>query len=265
MIFNNLLSIYSDILFLFGFFVFVLGTAMGSFINVVVDRVIHGETLGGRSHCDYCKKTLEWYDLIPVISYVVLRGRCRRCHKKLSIQYLLVELATGTIYVMTWLLVPLASVILYWGIVSCAWIIFLSDLRYKLISDYMQIALFISVLLLKISSKATIFSLMGDSISGLAVLLPIGLIYVVTNERAMGLGDVILAGIIGFTLGVGKGLLAIYIAFLVGAIIGIILLATQKKGMKSAVPFGPFLLIGMLVASVWGTELIAIVRGLYRL
>jgi leader peptidase (prepilin peptidase)/N-methyltransferase len=165
----------------------------------------------------------------------------------------------------TWLLVPLASVILYWGIVSCAWIIFLSDLRYKLISDYMQMALFIAVLLLKIGTKATFFSLIGDSIAGVAVLLPISLIYVVTNERAMGLGDVILAGIIGFTLGVGKGLLAIYIAFLVGAIIGIILLATQKKGMKSAVAFGPFLLIGMLVASVWGNELITIVRDLYRL
>jgi len=175
----------------------------------------------------------------------------------------LVELATGMIYVVTWLLVPFTSVILYWGIVSCAWIIFLSDLRYKLISDYMQIALFISVLLLKISTKATLFSLMGDSISGLAVLLPIGLIYVVTNERAMGLGDVFLAGIIGFALGVGKGLLAVYVAFLVGAIIGIILLATQKKGMKSSVPFGPFLLIGMLVSGVWGDTLIQIIKKMY--
>lgn len=254
---------YSDILFLFGFFVFVLGTAMGSFINVVVDRVIHGETLGGRSHCDYCKKTLLWYDLIPVVSYIVLWGRCRRCHKKLSIQYLLVEIATGIIYVVTWLLVPFTSVILYWGIVSCAWIIFLSDLRYKLISDYMQLALFIAVLLLKIGTKATLFSLIGDGIAGVAVLLPIGLIYVVTNERAMGLGDVILAGIIGFTLGVGRGLLAVYIAFLVGAIIGVILLATQKKGMKSAVAFGPFLLIGMLISGLWGDTLIQIIKKMY--
>lgn len=261
--FNTLLTIYSDIVYLVGFFVFILGTAMGSFINVVVDRVIRGETLGGRSHCDYCKKTLMWYDLIPLISYIVLRGKCRRCHKQLSIQYLLVELATGIIYVVTWLLVPFTSVILYWGIVSCAWIIVLSDLRYKLISDYMQIAFFISALLLKISMKSTLFSLMGDCVAGVSVLLPIGLIYVVTNERAMGLGDVILAGIIGFMLGVGKGLLAIYVAFLVGAVVGVFLLIQQKKGMKSTVSFGPFLLIGALVASIWGDTLIQIIRRIY--
>ncbi|MCX6732780.1 MAG: prepilin peptidase, partial [Candidatus Roizmanbacteria bacterium] len=219
-----------------GFFVFVLGTAMGSFINVVVDRLIHGEGIGGRSHCDYCKKTLAWYDLIPLLSFVLLQGKCRRCHKKLSFQYPLVEFATGILYLGTWVMVPNPSVILYWGIVSSAWIIFLSDLRYKLISDYMQFSLFAFVLFQKILDKASFFSLIGDIVAGVMVALPIGLIYVVTNERAMGLGDVILASIIGFSLGVGKGLLALYIAFLVGAIVGVILLIQRKKGMKSAVP-----------------------------
>lgn len=256
---------YSDIVFLIGFFVFVLGTAMGSFINVVVDRLIHGESLGGRSHCDHCKRTLEWYDLVPLVSFLVLKGKCRRCHKKLSYQYPLVELATGILYLGTWIIIPSASVVLYWGIVSAGWIIFLSDLRYKLISDYMQYLLFISILLHKVIEKASLFSLLGDVMAGILVMLPIGLIYVVTNERAMGLGDVILASIIGFALGVGKGLLALYIAFLIGAIIGILLIVIQKKGMKSSVPFGPFLLIGMLVSGAWGDILIQIIRQLYRL
>jgi leader peptidase (prepilin peptidase)/N-methyltransferase len=264
MIFNNILNTYSDIVFLVGIFVFILGTAMGSFINVVVDRVIHGEGLGGRSHCDFCKKTLEWIDLIPVVSFIVLGGKCRRCHKVLSPQYLYVELATGLLYLGTWILVPLTSVVLYWAIVSCAWVIFLADLRYKLISDYMQYSLFIAILVQKIIMRASAFSLLGDLFAGIVVSLPIGLIYVVTKERAMGLGDVILAAIIGFALGIGKGLLAVYIAFLVGAIVGVVLLLQKKKGMKSEVPFGPFLLIGMLIAGAWGNELITIVRSIYH-
>lgn len=263
MMLNNLVSTYSDMVYLIGFFVFMLGAAMGSFINVVVDRLIHGKGLGGRSQCDHCKKTLEWYELFPILSYLFLKGKCRRCKVKLSIEHPLVEGMTGLLYIGTWIMVPMESVILYWGIVSCAWIIVLSDLRYKLISDYMQIALFLSILFQKIAEKASIFSLLGDMVSGIMVLLPIGLIYVITNERAMGLGDVILAGIIGFSLGTAKGLLGIYVSFLVGAIVGVFLLLGRKKGMKSAVPFGPFLVIGMLVAGVWGDSLINIIKKMY--
>lgn len=263
MIFNNLLNIYSDMVFLVVFFVFIIGAAMGSFINVVVDRLIHNKSLMGRSHCDHCKKTLEWFELFPILSYVFLKGQCRRCHVKLSFEHPMIEITTGLLYVVTWFMVPPESLVLYWGIVSCAWVIVLSDLRYKLISDSMQIALFLFILFQKIFEKASIFSLLGDFLSGIFVLLPIGLIYVITNERAMGLGDVILAGIIGFFLGVGKGLLALYVSFLVGAIVGVVLLVQRKKGMKSAVPFGPFLIIGMLVAGVWGDSLIQIIKKMY--
>jgi len=263
MILNNLLNTYSDMVYLVGFFVFVLGTAMGSFINVLVDRLIHGQSIMGRSHCDHCKKILEWYDLFPILSYIFIGGKCRRCHAKLSLEHPLVEAMTGLLFVGTWMLVPLGSLILYWGIVSCAWIIFLSDLRYKLISDYMQLSLFIFILFQKIIERASIFSLFGDVFAGVMVLLPIGLIYVVTNEKAMGLGDVILAGIIGFFLGIGKGLLALYISFLVGAIVGAVLLIQRKKGMKSTVPFGPFLIIGMLVAGIWGDMLMQIIKRMY--
>lgn len=263
MIFNNLLNTYSDMVFLVGFFVFILGAAMGSFINVLVDRLIRGESIMGRSRCDHCKKILEWYELFPILSYVFIGGKCRRCHVKLSLEHPVVEIITGCLFVGTWMIVPVGSLILYWGIVSTAWIIVLSDLRYKLISDYMQISLFIFIFFQKIFEKASVFTLLGDTFAGLMVALPIGLIYVVTNEKAMGLGDVILAAIIGFFLGIGKGLLAIYVSFLVGAIVGAALLIQHKKGMKSAVPFGPFLIIGMLVAGVWGDKLIQIIKKMY--
>lgn len=251
--------------YLVGFFVFILGAAMGSFINVFVDRIIKGESIMGRSHCDHCKKTLEWYDLFPIFSFLFIGGRCRRCKVKLSFEHPAVEILTGLLYVGTWMTVPLGSLILYWGIVSCAWIIVLSDLRYKLISDYMQLSLFVFILFQKILNSATFFSLFADIFGALVVALPIGLIFVVTNEKAMGLGDVILAAIIGFFLGVGKGLLALYISFLVGAAVGAFLLVRKQKGMKSEVPFGPFLIIGMMVAGVWGDALIQIIKKIYGL
>ena len=265
MIFNNLLNTYSDIVIPVGIFVFVLGAAMGSFLNVVVDRTIHGQSLMGRSHCDHCKKTLRWYELIPIISYIIVRGKCVRCHTHFSIQYLIVEIVTGFLYVGTWMIVPMGSLILYWGIVSCAWIIFLSDVRYSLISDYSQLSLGILIIVQKIIERASIFSLLTDAASGVMVALPIGLIYVITNERAMGAGDVILAFIIGFALGIWRGLLGIYIAFLLGAVVGVILLIGHKKKMKSAVPFGPFLLLGMLIAAVFGDILIQIIKKQYGL
>jgi prepilin signal peptidase PulO-like enzyme (type II secretory pathway) len=263
MMLNSLLNTYSDMVYLVGFFVFIFGAAMGSFINVLVDRLIKGESLMGRSHCDHCKKTLEWYDLFPILSYLFIGGKCRRCHVKLSLEHPLVEITTGLLYVGTWIVAPLGSLILYWGIVSCAWIIILSDLRFKLISDYMQLSLFLFIFFQKIVERASMFSLLGDAFAGIMVSLPIGLIFVVTNERAMGLGDVILAAIIGFFLGIPKGLLALYISFLVGAVVGVILLIQRKKGMKSAVPFGPFLIIGMLIAGVWGDKLIQIIKKMY--
>jgi len=128
----------------------------------------------------------------------------------------------------------------------------------------MQAAFFLGIFLLKIIERATFFSLAADVFAGVMVALPIGLIFVVSNERAMGLGDVILAAIIGFALGIVRGLLGVYIAFLLGAVVGMILLIGKKKGMKSAVPFGPFLLIGMAVAALYGERLIAIARALGR-
>ncbi|NTU72891.1 prepilin peptidase, partial [Candidatus Roizmanbacteria bacterium] len=88
-------------------FIFILGTAIGSFLNVLIDRLPQGKSIGGRSHCDYCEKQLTPVDLVPVLSFIFLRGKCRYCHKKLSIQYPLMELLTGVIFVLGWLFLPM--------------------------------------------------------------------------------------------------------------------------------------------------------------
>lgn len=264
-----LLNIYSDIFILAGFFIFAIGASMGSFLNVVVDRVIHNESLLGRSHCDSCKKKLSWNDLIPVISYTLLRGRCRYCDGRFSVQYPIMEVATGVLYVLTWFYTlnhggDWPRLLLYWGIVSSAWVIFISDLRYSLISDYMQLAFGIFLFIEKSTHIFTMQTLVGDIVSGVCVGLPLWLIYKLSKERAMGEGDGILAFLIGFGLGLPRGLLALYIAFVSGAVVGIFLLITRRKKVKSAVPFGPFILFGGAIVTVYGPALFAVMRTLYH-
>ena len=264
MIPTDLISTYSDMVYLVGFFVFLLGSSIGSFINVVVDRLIHSQPLTGRSHCDSCKKTLQWQDLVPIVSYVLLHGNCRYCHKKLSLQHPVVEALTGIIFVVTWYIAPLPSLVLYWGIVSCAWIIVLADIRYQLISDYMQIALFVSIFLLKFTLGATFFSLLSDVVNAFLVAFPIWLIYYLSRERAMGQGDVFIAAQIGFLLGAISGYLALYSAFVLGAAVGVFLIVTGKKKMKSAVPFGPFLIAGATVVVLFGSPVLHMIQRLYH-
>lgn len=268
MIYFNLLSTYSDIVLLAGLFVFVLGISMGSFLNVVVDRVIQGRSMLGRSHCETCGKHLSWNDLIPIISYVLLGGRCRYCNKKFSVQYLLVEAGTGVLYLVTWIDVlqkggTMVDLLLYWGIVSSGWVIFISDLRYKLISDYMQISLLLFVVFHKISERLTLFGLLESIVAGVCVGLPLWLIFKLSKERAMGEGDGILAFIVGFSLGLIPGLVALYFAFVMGGIVGVTLLISRRFGMKSAVPFGPFILIAAVVVHLFNQPILDYLKVTY--
>lgn len=259
---------YSELAFLAYIFVWIIGASIGSFINVVVDRLIREESISGRSHCDFCKHSLSPLDLVPIFSYLFLRGKCQYCHKKLSLQYPVVEFLTGMLFVFVLIYAKEASLIhlvLYWGIVSSAWIIFISDLKYQLIADGVQLSLFVFAIILKMINGATLFTIGFDLVGGILVMLPIGLISLMSRERAMGLGDVILAFLIGFLFGVAKGFLVLYCGFILGAIVGVILLLLRKKKMKSSISFGPFLIMGMGVVVVWGREIVALISSLYRL
>ncbi|MCR4276933.1 MAG: prepilin peptidase, partial [Candidatus Roizmanbacteria bacterium] len=203
--------------------IFIFGASIGSFLNVLIDRLPKNESINGRSHCDYCGKKIAWYDLIPVFSFFILRGKTRCCHKKLSFQYPIVETITGLAFV--WLfkdspyIDSLTRTVLTVSILSALIVIFISDLKYHLISDYILLALFIFSLMLKIviPAQAEIQAIEMSILSGLVVAFPIWLIYFISKERAMGLGDVYLSAVMGFLLGWKEGLLALYIAFITGA------------------------------------------------
>ncbi len=249
-------------------FIFILGLAIGSFLNVLIDRWVSGESILGRSYCDYCKKKIAWYDLIPILSFFLLRGKTRCCHKRISFYYPLVEFITGLAFVLTWMYLPIHTTMLvrslYLVVISLLIIIFFSDLKYQIITDESQILLFIVTLLIYLLLPLTWREIGALILASIAVTLPILGLFVVTKGKGMGFGDVKLALNMGFLLGLKGGLLAIYIAFVLGASVGIILLILQKKRLKSQIAFGPFLVMGVISMMFFGDRIWQLFSHLYK-
>lgn len=250
-------------------FLFIFGTAIGSFLNVLIDRLPREESINGRSHCEFCKKTLSPLDLIPVISFIFLQGKCRYCGKKLSWQYLLIEILTGTLFVLIFNLKfeiynsNLEFQILNYVIASCLIVIFFIDLKNQIIPDEMQIALFITILFLRVIGSIGVVGVMWGALEGLIVMLPILFLYLITRGRGMGFGDVKLAFNMGFFLGIKGGFVAIYLGFILGAFFGIVLLLMKKKKMKSKIAFGPFLVAGMVIVMFFEKPIFSLIQRIY--
>jgi prepilin signal peptidase PulO-like enzyme (type II secretory pathway) len=244
---------------------FVLGLLIGSFLNVLADRLPKEEdVLWGRSRCDFCRKTLRWYELIPVASFLLQGGRCLRCKKKLSIQYSLVECFTAVGFVLcamafphSWLLLTAALIIF-----SSFVVIFVADLKYQIIPDSMVVTTLIGTILWIWQSHA----LSEIGIRLLVGLVSFGFFYAIwffTQGRGMGFGDVKLAGVLGLLLGFPSILFALYCAFLTGAGAGVILMIARRKTLKSKIAFGPFLLLGVAIAIIFHTSLAGIWKSIF--
>ncbi|OHA66769.1 MAG: hypothetical protein A3C82_00690 [Candidatus Wildermuthbacteria bacterium RIFCSPHIGHO2_02_FULL_47_12] len=283
------------------FMVFVFGLAVGSFLNAFIYRLELREGLvltkgkhkpsvmQGRSFCPHCGHTLAWHDLIPLVSFLLLRGRCRYCKLPISWQYPLVEIATALLFVAVFSLVvenlvklsfPQMFQIGYlWAIAALLIVIFVYDLKHYLIPDKL---LFPAIGLALLWRG---FEQFGFEISDLFWIWDLGLwislpfvqavlagfgasafffaIYVLSNGRAMGFGDVKLAFLLGLFLGWPSILAALFFAFCLGAVVGLILIALKKKGPKSEVPFAPFLIAGTAIAFFFGSSIIDWYLGLF--
>lgn len=244
------------------FFVFLLGLCIGSFLNCVIYRLEEEKTLAGRSFCPHCKHILAWKDLAPVFSFLFLAGKCRYCRKKISVQYPLVEFATGLLFVfILWKLgAGQALAIGFWDLLNFGFLlyiasaliaIFVYDLKHYLIPDKV---LFPAIVISAIYKLA-----MAEWGVILAILVGAGFffaIWFISGGKWMGFGDVKLAILMGLLLGWPNILCALFLAFAFGAIIGLILMVFQKKGLKSELPFGPFLVLGTFIALFWGQPII---------
>lgn len=247
------------------FFIFFLGLALGSFLNCVIYRLEEGQSfLRGRSFCPHCKHSLSWKDLVPLFSFVVLRGRCRYCQNPISWQYPLVEFFTAGLFVFIFNLqfsvFNIPSLIYYWTISCFLIIIFVYDLKHYIIPDRVVYpAILISGLWYLASfifsdspagygTLNVVYSALGAAGFFLAIVL-------VSRGKWMGVGDIKLAILMGLFLGFPNILVALFLAFFLGAVVGIGLLAFKKKGLRSEVPFGPFLISGTFLALFRGVDI----------
>ncbi|MEA3292911.1 MAG: prepilin peptidase [Patescibacteria group bacterium] len=252
--------------------IFLFGLIMGSFLNAIIYRLRSKENiLLERSHCPYCGHKLNWNDLIPIISFFLLKGKCRYCKKPISWQYPLVEIATGLTFLLVFNFFTRLDIFLPDGagisvfnfqttlifsflfLISCSLIIiFVYDLKYYLIPDEIIYPSIIFVFLYQIIFNFHLLNISYLILSGLGAAMFFLIIFLISRGKWMGFGDVKLAFFMGVLLGFPKILIALFMAFFLGAIIGIGLIMLSKKTLKSEVPFGPFLITGTFIALFWG-------------
>lgn len=282
---------------------FIFGTTFGSFLQVVAARydpdkfIFSPSVIGGRSACPYCKKELRWFELVPLISFLIQRGRCRRCRAKISLQYFIVEMLSGLIFVLVpakisqWfflgayspLAVPLS--IIWVAVFLTLLVITLIDIRLHLIPDEANVFLAVLAVLMifLFTPYANVF--FGGSFVGTYALLFgavkniwlshflalgfgaafFGVLVVATRGRGMGVGDVKLAAALGFLFGWPDILFITMLAFVTGAMVGIAAIGGRKKTMKSYLPFGPFLAMGATLIFFYGADILTWYFDLFNL
>lgn len=253
-------------IFAFGTIFFGLGLIIGSFLNVVIFRLNTDRSFGGRSMCLSCQKKLNWYELIPVFSFLFLRGRCLRCKTKISLQYPLVELATGLIFLALFLKFEnlffwspysfVAAYAFYAAVFAFLVVIAAYDLRHQIIPDALALILgllsFAGLFFFNIDDARIFYPhlpSLAQFLSGFILALPFALLWLVSKGKWMGLGDAKLAIGLGWLLGPSRLLSGAVLSFWSGAIFGLLLVAFSRKyKIKSELPFAPFLVLGALFA-----------------
>lgn len=240
--------------------IFIYGLIIGSFLNVVIYRIPRKENIAfPASHCPSCSTRLKWYDNIPLISYILLRGRCRYCDKEISLQYPIVESINGILYLILFKYFGFGIDFIFYALICSILIaIILIDLKEMIIPD----SLVSSVLALSIIHRVILFIVyktplnIKSSILGLLIAGLLFLLIVIVSKGGMGGGDVTLIGVLGFVLGVPLILLNILLSFVLGGVISSLLLITKIKTRKDPIPFGPFIVLGFFIVLLYGEEII---------
>jgi prepilin signal peptidase PulO-like enzyme (type II secretory pathway) len=248
------------------FLLFILGTIFGSFANVLIFRLPNNLSILGRSQCPHCQSQLKFWQLFPILSYVILKGQCYKCKTKISGIYPLVEGLLGGLFVFIglviqptnvweWLFLFRALLLTVFGV-----IVFFIDFKHFLIMDNVNVVfgiLFLSLNFLEqilFKNGWNLFSL--NLLGMLAGSLPLFLIWFFSKGKFMGFGDVKLMLILGLALGFPLIYLNLLVAVFLGAIVGIGLMLGKQANLKTALPFGCFLSVGAVLAILYGTPLI---------
>jgi prepilin signal peptidase PulO-like enzyme (type II secretory pathway) len=243
-------------------FIFAFGAVIGSFVNAVLWRLRTGESfVTGRSYCPHCRHALSALDLIPALSYLLLKGKCRYCRKGIHPQYLIVELVMGVLFLLAARgqgfgfggPLPFMRVLFAWAVIAVMVIVFVYDLRYMLI-------------LRKVTLPSTVLAVLaglalGKGVWGLVAAMAVGAgffyaQFLLSKGRWIGGGDIDLGLLMGAILGWPGIVVALMIAYVSGAFFGLALLATGRKTWQSQIPFGTFLSAATVVTLLWGDGIV---------
>ncbi len=255
--------------------IFIFGILIGSFLNALIWRLHTEESImHGRSYCPYCKHTLSWRELVPLASFIIQKGKCKHCGKKISRQYPLVELATGVLFIIaycvlareanggvpapifppeTFIFTDYLLLLRNFFFIAVLIVIFIYDLKWYLILDKVTLPAIVTAFVWNALFGISWYTMfVGAAIAGGFFFLQ----FAVSHGRWIGGGDIRLGALMGVMLGWQQTLVALMISYIVGSVVGVGLLATKKKTAKSHIPFGTFLSIGTVVVLLYGEKII---------
>ncbi len=245
---------------------------------MVVLRLKDGQKITGRSHCPKCGHILKWYENIPLLSFLILKGRCSKCRQKISWQYPLVEFFAGFLFLVSFLIARghweagaggsiyyfIILLFYYWLGISFLILIFTFDLKYYLIPDKISLPAIVAILAFQIallifrnqSFNFLISNFLFLAFSAIIIGGFFALQFILSKGKWIGGGDIRLGFLMGIILGWPLSLLALFLAYILGLLVCLPLLVLKKKGLKSEVPFGAFLTVATLIVLFWGQQLL---------
>lgn len=245
--------------FTLGIFAALIGLVIGSFLNCLVWRLYKEDTILGRSYCPSCSHTISWYDNIPLISFLLLRGRCRHCQLKISWQYPLVEFLTALLFWLSfWQVISLPNFAVLlardWFLIAVFLVIFIYDFRWQMVP---MMVVWPAIAVVTIFNLFLGFSWLALLVSGLIGTGFFLAQYLLTKKRGLGEGDIWLGLFLGLTFPTLSYLgLSLISAYFIGSIISVALLISHKKAWKSKIALGPFLMLGAIITLIYGPEII---------
>lgn len=248
-----------------GVLIFIIGLIFGSFYLVVATRLSNNESIvKPASHCTYCQHKLNWYELIPILSYVIQKGKCRHCQHKISILYPLVEIITAIVFLISYLLYGISyEMFAFMIIASLAIIIFITDFKDLIILDQPLVVSIILILVLKLIYFG-LHPFLKSLLSGIFIFALLYLIKIwgdfAFKKESLGGGDIKLGIFIGVVLGIKLSLVAIVIASFTALPYASIYMIKKKD---KEIPFGPFLILGVLLAFIFMTPISNFISGLF--
>jgi len=245
-----------------------LGLCAGSFMNVCIHRLPRGGSLiRPRSRCPGCDYQLRWYDNIPLISYLLLWGRCRSCRSRISLRYPIVEIVTAVVWVAHYAVFDLTALMFVRALFASALIVlFAIDLEHQILPNAITLPGIVAGLIFSVVLPPGVFDAVLGVLIGGGVLWLIGEAYYrYSGQEGMGGGDVKMLAMVGAFLGWKQVLVTLVVSSVTGSLLGLLLILSRRGNLKQALPFGTFIAIGALLASLVGERIVQWYADMYVL